>query len=80
MGLVVDGVTNGCHIVENDCFIQRASGWMLKLEDQSVHVRDSEWECLIRDVNGVLVGALEEGLEYCCCGRCDVRWKEELGV
>ena len=59
-------MSNGCHIVENDCFIQRVSGWMVNLEGQSMYVRASERRRLMRDVSGVLVGVWEEGLKYCC--------------
>ena len=43
------------HIMENDCFIQRLRGWMMKLEGQSIHVGTYERKEWMQDVNVLAV-------------------------
>ena len=43
-------------------------------------VRTYERKSLVRDVNVVLVGLMEEGFELCGFGHCDMWWKCKLGV
>ena len=63
MWLAVGWATNSCHIVENDCFMYRLSGYVLKFVGQAVHVLSSKRQRRMRDMNGVLVGPLEEVLD-----------------
>ena len=56
-------VSNGGHIAKNDFFIQSVYCSMVKQECQLMYMFTSERDSLMRDVNGVVGGLIEEGVE-----------------